>query len=86
MAEPVSSLMLQFLDWVANRRRTYDEATDAWRSTCPRHTIWEDAFIDGLVQLQNGAPQHQCEVTLTARGRAVLSASRNHSVQSDSAQ
>jgi hypothetical protein len=76
MAESVSLLMLQFLDWVASRRRTYAEAMEAWRSSCPRHTVWEDAFADGLVQLEGPGPLRQSEVALTPRGRAVLEGSR----------
>jgi hypothetical protein len=71
MPEPVSLLMREFLTWVSGRRRTYAEAMEAWRSTCPRHTVWEDAFIDGLVQIEGG-PLQQAEVTLTPRGRAAL--------------
>jgi hypothetical protein len=74
MAEAVSLLMLEFLAWVASRRRSYDDAAQAWRSTCPRHTEWEDAFIDGLVQVENGGGPERCAVTLTARGRGLLEA------------
>ena len=49
MLQPVDPLMVQFLAWVASRRRTYAEAMEAWQTTCPRHTVWEDALIDGLV-------------------------------------
>jgi hypothetical protein len=72
MAEPGSLLLLQFLDWVSSRRRTYAEAMDAWRSSCPRLTVWEDALIDGLIQVEGAAPRQHAEVTLTARGRAML--------------
>jgi hypothetical protein len=72
MSEPVSLLMLEFLAWVDRRPRTYDEAMDAWRSTCPRHTVWEDALIDGLIQVSRGGAPQQAEVTLTPRGQAVL--------------
>jgi hypothetical protein len=72
MPEPVGLLMLEFLSWVSKRPRTYAEAMEAWQTTCPRHTIWEDALIDGLIQVErNGAPHH-LEVALTARGRAIL--------------
>ena len=74
MPEPVSLLMREFLTWVASRRRTYAEAMEAWRSTCPRHTVWEDAFIDGLVRVEGDGPLAQAEVTLTPRGRAALDA------------
>jgi len=45
------------LVWVAARPRTYDETMEAWRSHCPRHTIWEDACIDGLVEVIDGRVQ-----------------------------
>jgi hypothetical protein len=72
MPEPVSLLLLEFLAWVADRRRTYAEAMDAWRSTCPRHTVWEDALADRLISVEVGDAPRQSEVALTARGRALL--------------
>jgi len=72
MAESVSLLMIQFLTWVATRRRTYAESMDAWRSSCPRHTVWEDALADGLIQIGGGDTLQESEVTLTQRGRAIL--------------
>ena len=67
----LSSSMLEFLSWVAARRRTYDDAAEAWRSTCPRHTIWEDAFIEGFVRLTTDRPG-LCEVLLTTAGQIAL--------------
>jgi hypothetical protein len=75
MPEAVGLLMLQFLSWVAARPRTYAEAMDAWRSTCPRHTVWEDALTDGLIQVGTDGPLRQSAVMLTPRGRDVLDAS-----------
>lgn len=72
MAEPVSLLMLQFLDWVASRPRTYAEAMDAWRTSCPRLSVWEDALIDGLIQVVGCGATRQAEVRLTPQGRAVV--------------
>ena len=64
-----SLLMIQFLAWVADRPRTYSQTMDAWRSTCPRLSVWEDAIIDGLVRLDNGTDR---AVELTRRGRTAL--------------
>jgi hypothetical protein len=64
--------MLQFLTWVANRRRTYAEAMEAWRSSCPRLTVWEDAILDDLVAVGGGGPGEELEVRLTARGRSLV--------------
>jgi hypothetical protein len=69
MSESASLIMVQFLAWVADRPRTYPEAMEAWRSTCPRLSVWEDAIIGGMVRLENGNGR---AVALTARGRAVL--------------
>jgi hypothetical protein len=69
MSEPASLIMLQFLAWVADRPRTYPETMDAWRSTCPRLSVWEDAIIDGLVRIDNGNGR---AVVLTPQGRKAL--------------
>jgi len=78
MPEPVSLLMIEFLSWVTRRPRTYEEAMEAWRSNCPRHTVWEDALIDGLIRVTRGDVPHQSEVTLTTRGRAILDGRASH--------
>ena len=76
MSDPAHALTLQFLAWVAERPRSYADAMEAWRSTCPRLSIWEDAILDGLVEFSaGGASRNQSRVVLTARGRARLSAS-----------
>jgi hypothetical protein len=72
MPEPASLLMVQFLDWVASRPRSYAEAMSAWRSSCPRLTVWEDALMDGLIQARPGETP---EVTLTPLGRSALAES-----------
>jgi hypothetical protein len=49
---------------------------DAWRSSCPRFTVWEDALADHLIQVESDGPCRQMEVTLTPRGRALLDGAR----------
>jgi hypothetical protein len=73
MPEMVSLLTLEFLTWISSRPRTYAEAMEAWRSTCPRHSVWEDAIVEGLIEVvEQGDTMDQCQVALTARGRAKL--------------
>jgi hypothetical protein len=73
MQEPLVSLLtLDFLSWVSSRPRTYAETMQGWRTTCPRHSVWEDAHIGGLIQLENGATMDESKVTLTPQGRAIL--------------
>ena len=74
MADPAHALTLQFLAWVAEAPRTYAQAMEAWRSTCPRLSIWEDAILDGLVAFAGGATRNQSRVMLTPKGRAFLRA------------
>lgn len=74
----MNALTLQFLEWVAQRPRTYAQTMDAWRSTCPRLTIWEDALNDGLLEMHEVRDSaHVVErcargVRLSERGRAAM--------------
>ncbi len=67
-------LMLQFLAWVALRPRSYADTMDAWRTSCPRLSVWEDALEQGFVA-QVGCPggQGATGVVLTPAGRVHLS-------------
>jgi hypothetical protein len=50
MSDPVTeSLILDLLRWLASGDRTYEEVIDAWRTSCPRLTVWEDANDRGLI-------------------------------------
>jgi len=69
------SLVLDLVEWVASRPRPYEEVMDAWRTSCPRLTIWEDAVDQGLVvreQRDGGV----IFVSATPSGRALLAAQR----------
>ena len=68
-------ILVQFLAWVAAKPRTYAEAMDAWRTSCPRLSVWEDATADGLVELEPcAAGQGGSAVRLTASGVTMLAA------------
>jgi hypothetical protein len=74
-APKVSLLTVQFLAWVAARPRLYGEVREAWQSTCPLNSAWEDAMNDDLVAFApGGAASAQTAIILTTRGRAVLEA------------
>jgi D-3-phosphoglycerate dehydrogenase len=77
MPRPVSLLMREFLAWVSSRRRTYDEAWEAWRSICPRDPVWDDALADGLIEIISPGGLTLAEVVVTARGKVVLEQARN---------
>ena len=50
MADTVENLILDLIEWVARQERTYRETMDAWRTSCPRLPVWEDATGRGLVE------------------------------------
>jgi len=70
---PSGHLTLQFLAWIGEAPRAYGEVMDAWRTSCPRLSIWEDALQGGLVEVgQGGCAMRERVVSLTERGRAAL--------------
>jgi hypothetical protein len=44
------ALTTQLLEWVGNKPRNYSETMEAWRTSCPRLTIFEDALSEGLLE------------------------------------
>ena len=62
----------ELLVWVARCPRTYADVQDAWRSSCPRFAVWEDALDADLVQVERCRETGDSVISLTPRGRAVL--------------
>ena len=73
-ATAADMLTRDFLAWLSASPRTNAEVMAAWRTSCPRLAIWEDALAGGLVRVETelGEPAAVARVTLTACGRAVL--------------
>ncbi|WP_424814540.1 hypothetical protein [Roseococcus sp. YIM B11640] len=67
----VHSLMLDLVEWLRPAPRSYEEAIEAWRTSCPRLTVWEDALEQGLVEARRG-PSGSLVVAATERGLAAL--------------
>lgn len=76
MPNPADALTLQFLAWVAESPRPYGEVMEAWRTSCPRLSIWEDALRDGLVEIDRASAGRMRErlIAITPSGRAALQA------------
>jgi hypothetical protein len=70
MSDSVENLILDLLEWVGRKERTYDETLEAWRTSCPRLPVWEDATDRGLLQITfaNG----RSLVSVTPAGFALL--------------
>jgi D-3-phosphoglycerate dehydrogenase len=52
MNHPVDALVLDLLEWVGPSPRPYVEVMEAWRTSCPRLPVWEDANERGFVERQ----------------------------------
>jgi hypothetical protein len=72
--QAVEALTRQMLSWLAERPRTYAETMDAWRTSCPRLSVWEDAMGEGLVSVtpRPGAGMGGAAVGLTPAGSSRL--------------
>ncbi|HET6487739.1 MAG TPA: hypothetical protein VFH83_15030 [Spirochaetia bacterium] len=68
------ALILDLVEWVAAHPREYSEVMDAWRTSCPRLTIWEDAVDAGLVAREGTV------VRATSQGIELLRARRGAAV------
>jgi hypothetical protein len=67
------ALVLDLIEFVARRPRSYAEVMDAWRTSCPHLPIWEDAVARGLVaEMHDGGHM----VRVTEAGEAFLRAMR----------
>jgi hypothetical protein len=55
MPVAIDPLVMDLVAFVADRPRPYDEVIDAWRTSCPRLTVWEDAIDRGLITRHRAA-------------------------------
>lgn len=74
MSDVLVPLTLDFLSWLAAEPRDYADVMEAWRTSCPRLTVWEDAVDAGLVVRVHAAGQPM-RIEVTRRGAAALAAS-----------
>lgn len=75
MSDPaVDNLILDLLEWLTTKDRTYEETMEAWRTSCPKLPVWEDANDAALVAVEkvNGKQI----VRVTSLGLARLTQSR----------
>jgi hypothetical protein len=47
--DPVAALILDLLEWIGPGSRSYSEVMDAWRTSCPRLPVWEEANARGFI-------------------------------------
>ena len=71
----VEALIVDLLLWLAERDRTHEEVMSAWRTSCPRLPVWEDANDLGFLVTEQGI------VRITQPGRVFLQ--QHRSVRND---
>ena len=75
MSDPVEALVLDLLEWLGPSLRPYAEVIDAWRTSCPRLPVWEEANARGFLvhEHRDGA---EALVGVSAAGRSHLAQHR----------
>jgi hypothetical protein len=71
MSEPIDALLVDLLEFIAKKERTYSEVISAWRTSCPRLPVWEEANNRGLVERRKNNVGGAI-VTLTPAGREFI--------------
>ena len=69
--DPVHALILDLLEWLDGSPRPYVEVMDAWRTSCPRLPVWEEANDRGFVTRRRVAGSGEL-VAVTPAGHAHL--------------
>jgi hypothetical protein len=81
MRDLLDPLILDLLDWVAREERPYADVMEAWRTSCPRLPVWEEANDRGLVTRAISADGTPI-IAVTPLGHQLLSRVRAQSVYS----
>ncbi|MCZ0737121.1 hypothetical protein [Phreatobacter sp. AB_2022a] len=74
MTDQLAPLIVDLLVWLDREPRSYAEVMDAWRTSCPRLTVWEDAIDQGLARRE--ARGGTTWIVPTAEGRQFLTTRR----------
>lgn len=75
MADPVDALVLDLLEWIGPQARPYAEVMAAWKTSCPRLPVWEEANVRGFLA-HGRAASGGVTVAVSTTGLAWLRARR----------
>jgi hypothetical protein len=59
----LENLILDLLEWLGKQDRTYEETMEAWRTSCPKLPVWEDATDRGLLSMDVALGRNIVRVT-----------------------
>jgi len=77
MANTLDALVLDLLEWIGPGPRRYAEVIEAWRTSCPRLPVWEEANERGFVE-RHHAQGLEAMVSVTVLGKEFLRKNRPH--------
>jgi hypothetical protein len=75
MTDNVDDLILDLLEWLGPHPRPYSDVLDAWRTSCPRLPVWEEANTRSLLERSHAPGQGQF-VSVSTAGTEYLWACR----------
>jgi hypothetical protein len=81
MTSVIEPLVLDLVSWVAEEPQPHVEVMEAWRTSCPRLTVWEEAVDMGLIERKQ-IESRGLFVVVTERGREWLIARAQSSAAS----
>lgn len=73
MTDAVDALILDLLEWIGSGPRPYAEVMEAWRTSCPRLPVWEEANARGLVERRH-VPGSAAMIAVSPAGTSFLRA------------
>jgi hypothetical protein len=76
MSDAVEPLLADLVEFVAREERRYLDVMDAWRTSCPRLPVWEEANARGLVTRVRGR-DGTWMVQVTQAGRDFVAGARS---------
>jgi hypothetical protein len=71
MSDPVDALVIDLLEWIGPQSKSYTDVMDAWRTSCPRLPVWEEANARGYIT-QDRSPNGGAMVSVSALGKTLL--------------
>jgi hypothetical protein len=70
MTDTLNPLICDLLAWIAAGERSYGEVMEAWRTSCPRLPVWEEANERGFVT--RTCIDGEATIRVTPSGQAFL--------------
>jgi D-3-phosphoglycerate dehydrogenase / 2-oxoglutarate reductase len=75
VSSTLDALVLDLIEFIGSNSRSYIEVIEAWRTSCPRLPVWEEANERGFIARSHD-PGHEAVVSVTPLGKEFLRKSR----------